>query len=158
MQLRHVFAVPVDLGTTFAILSDVAAVARCMPGASVDRVEEDGSFSGQVEVRLGPMQVTYRGEGRIVELDAARGTAVLEAKGREVRGNGTARARVAVQLERIAHETSVTVGTDLHITGRPAQFGRGVIVDVGDRLLSAFAECLREKISRGGIGEHEEES
>ncbi|MGH8913602.1 MAG: SRPBCC family protein [Acidimicrobiia bacterium] len=151
MQLQHVFTVPVDRETTFAILSDILLVAGCMPGATVDKVEEDGSFSGQVEVRLGPMQVTYRGEARFVELDETRGSAVLEAKGRELRGSGTARARVSVQLEqRDSGETGVSVETDLHITGRPAQFGRGVIGDVSDRLLSQFAACLQDEISRSG--------
>jgi carbon monoxide dehydrogenase subunit G len=159
VQLQHVFTVPVDRQTTFAILSDILRVARCMPGATVDRVDDDGSFTGEVEVRLGPMQVTYRGKARFVELDEERGTAVLEAKGREVRGNGSARASVSVQLEqRGADETGVQVETDMHITGRPAQFGRGVIGDVSDRLLSQFAECLQEEISRGDGGPDREAS
>lgn len=157
MQLQHAFTVPVDRGSTFTILRDILRVARCMPGATVDRVEEDGSFTGEVEVRLGPMQVTYRGEARFIELDETRGAAVLEAKGRELRGNGTARATVTVQLEeRDAHETGVLVDTDLHITGRPAQFGRGVIGDVSDRLLLQFAECLQAEISRVGGKDYEE--
>jgi carbon monoxide dehydrogenase subunit G len=151
------FTVPVDGGATFAILRDIVRVARCMPGASVDRVKEDASFTGEVLVRLGPMQVAYRGEAHFVELDEARGLAVIEARGRELRGNGTAWATVSVLLEeRSPGETEVTVDTDLHITGRPAQFGRGVIGDVSDRLLSEFVECLRAEISSGRDADNEE--
>jgi len=159
VQLQHEFSVPVDLETTFDILSDVLRVARCMPGATVDRVQEGGIFAGEVEVRLGPMQVTYRGEGRFVVLDRMQGRAVLEASGREVRGNGAARTSVTVQLlESGTDQTRVQVETDLHITGRPAQFGRGVVGDVSDRLLSAFVECLREEISRGTAEDTQEDS
>jgi carbon monoxide dehydrogenase subunit G len=105
------------------------------------------------------MQVTYRGEGRFVVLDRMQGRAVLEASGREVRGNGAARTSVTVQLlESGTDQTRVQVETDLHITGRPAQFGRGVVGDVSDRLLSAFVECLREEISRGTAEDTQEDS
>lgn len=153
MQLQNVFAVPVTRSGAFAILQDLVRVARCFPGATVAGVRDDGSFTGEVEVRLGPMQVTYRGEARFVQLDEPGGTAVLAANGREVRGNGTARALVSLQLEETGPgETEVRVGTELHITGRPAQFGRGVIDDVSSRMLSEFADCLQAELGKGSEG------
>jgi carbon monoxide dehydrogenase subunit G len=150
MQLQDVFAVPVARTVAFAFLQDLVRVAQCFPGATVAGVEDDGSFTGEVEVRLGPMQVTYRGQARFVQLDESEGTAVLDAKGREVRGNGTARALVSVQLEETQPgETKVTVDTELHITGRPAQFGRGVIDDLSSRMLSEFADCLQSQLGQG---------
>jgi carbon monoxide dehydrogenase subunit G len=153
MHLQNLFAVPVARQSAFAILQDLTRIAQCFPGATVGGVRDDGSFEGEVEVRLGPMQVTYRGEARFTSLDEPAGAAVLEAKGREARGNGMARAVVTVQLQETSPEhTEVMIDTELHITGRPAQFGRGVIDDVSRRMLSEFADCLQRQLGESGSG------
>lgn len=148
MNLEHTFSVPIDPRAAFRFLEDIRKVAECMPGAAVDTIDDDGSFTGEVVVRVGPMEVAYRGRARWVEFDEERGIAVLEAKGREMRGNGTASANVTVRFRSSDDgATDVSVSTDLHITGRPAQFGRGTMHEVGNHVLSEFVECLRGEIS-----------
>jgi carbon monoxide dehydrogenase subunit G len=113
-----------------------------MPGATITKVDGD-DFEGTVKVKVGPITVTYGGTASFVEKDEAQRIAVLEARGKETRGSGTATARVTAQLfDQGGDSTRVAVTTDLSITGKPAQFGRGVMADVGGKLLDRFADCL----------------
>lgn len=147
MELTHEFVVPVAADRAFEVLCDLERVAPCLPGAKLDGVE-DGTYQGSVAVKLGPIQLTYRGTARFTEQDQGRRGATLEASGRETRGSGTARATVrAALVEKTADATAVTVHTNLQITGRPAQFGRGVLADVGERLLGQFAACLSDELA-----------
>ena len=149
MELTHKFTVPASLDTTWAAFSDIAGVANCFPGASVSSVEED-EFKGTVKVKLGPISLTYNGSGSFVEKDESAGRFVVEAKGKDRRGNGTANATVtATMASASSGATDVEVLTDLSITGRPAQFGRGVIQDVSDKLLQQFIGCLEQKLGGG---------
>ncbi len=107
------------------------------------------TFSGQVKVKLGPIQLTYKGSGEFVEKDESSGTMRISAKGKDKRGNGTAGAEVLARFAESSGETTtVTVQTDLSITGKPAQFGRGVIEDVSNKLLDRFVACLADKVGR----------
>ena len=156
MELNHSFTVPVGADTAFEVLTNIERIAPCMPGASVDSVEGD-EFTGRVKVKVGPMQVTYRGKARYAELDRDNHSAVIEARAQETRGSGTANATISAKLaEKAAEETEVTVVSNLAITGRPAQFGRGVMNEVGTKLLNQFADCLSTKLS--GTEEPEEEA
>lgn len=149
MELTHKFTVPASLDTTWAAFNDIAGVANCFPGASVSSVEED-EFKGTVKVKLGPISLTYNGSGSFVEKDESAGRFVVEAKGKDRRGNGTANATVtATMASASSGATDVEVLTDLSITGRPAQFGRGVIQDVSDKLLQQFVGCLEQKLGGG---------
>src|SRR5437879_11534788 len=112
-----------------------------MPGASLDSVDGD-NFTGTVKVKLGPISLTYKGKASFIEKDAAAHRAVIDARGRDARGNGTATAKVTATLTEDGSSTKVDVTTDLDITGKPAQFGRGVMVDVGNTLIGQFADCL----------------
>jgi carbon monoxide dehydrogenase subunit G len=146
MELTHSFTVPVDVDRAFHVLTDIERVAPCMPGATVDSV--DGKqFTGRVKVKVGPMQVTYRGKAEYKELDAEQHRAVIDARGQEMRGSGTANATVTASLTDKGDETEVTVVTNLSVTGRPAQFGRGVMNEVGAKLLGQFADCLSQRLS-----------
>lgn len=146
MELSHSFTVPVDKATTWAAFEDIATVAECFPGAVVTSVSEEG-FEGTCKVKLGPIALQYSGQGTFLERDAAAGRLVLEAKGRDKRGNGTAGADVTATFVEVGPtETRVDVRTDLQITGKPAQFGRGVIQDVSDKLLGQFVSCLQSKV------------
>lgn len=148
MELVHEFIVPVPPAQTFAVLTDIERVAPCMPGATLDTVE-GGEFTGRVKVKVGPMQVTYSGSAHFTEIDREGLSASIEAKGAEVRGSGTAGASVSAHLEDGgAGTTRVVVRTDLTVTGRPAQFGRGVMEDVGARLLATFSRNLEDQILR----------
>jgi uncharacterized protein len=156
MELNHKFTVPVGADTAFEVLSDIERIAPCMPGASIDSVDGD-EFTGRVKVKVGPMQVTYRGKARYAELDRDSHSAVIEARAQETRGSGTANATISAKLdEKGDQETEVTVVSNLSITGRPAQFGRGVMNEVGSKLLNQFADCLSTKLS--GAEEPEEEA
>ena len=151
MRLDHEFTVPVPAAQAWSVLLDIERIAPCLPGAAIDSVTDEG-FTGRVKVKVGPITVSYAGEGRFVEKDEAAGRALIEARGKETRGAGTARATITAQLHDEGASTRVTVGTDLTITGRPAQFGRGVMVDVGGKLLGQFADCLAERLTGAGVG------
>lgn len=145
MQLNHTFRVPTSVDEAWVVLRDIERIAPCMPGASIDEVEGD-EFSGRVKVKVGPMQVTYKGTARFTNVDEEHHRATIEARGQEVRGSGTANATIAAELVERDGQTEVTVITDLNITGRPAQFGRGVMADVGEKLLGQFADCLAQRL------------
>jgi carbon monoxide dehydrogenase subunit G len=148
MRLEHEFTVPVPVEQAWDVLLDVERVAPCMPGATVESVDGD-SFTGKVKVKVGPITVAYAGAASFVEKDADARRVVVEAKGKETRGAGTAAATVTAQLAAADAGTAVSVTTDLAITGRPAQFGRGVMTDVGAKLLGQFADCLAGQLAAG---------
>ena len=150
MELTHRFTVPTGVEETWAHFNDIASVAECFPGAPVTSADGD-SFAGSVKVKLGPIALVYNGTGTFVEKDEAAHRFVVDAKGKDKRGNGTAGAKVTVVDEptRTAPPTS-TVLTDLAITGKPAQFGRGVMQDVSDKLLGQFVACLEQRLTGGG--------
>jgi carbon monoxide dehydrogenase subunit G len=147
VELQHSFSVPVDVDRAWAVLVDIEQVAPCMPGAALDTVDGD-EFTGSVKVRLGPIGITYKGKARFVEKDEAAHRAVIDAQGKDARGNGTASATVTATLHPQDDGTRVEVNTDLAITGKPAQFGRGVMVDVGNKLIGQFADCLAGKLAK----------
>ena len=147
MDLQHRFTVPTTVDETWAHFQDIAAVAECFPGATVTSVDPD-SFSGSVKVKLGPISLLYNGSGTFLEKDEAAHRFVVEAKGKDKRGNGTAGATVTLSMSDAAGAaTDVEVLTDLSITGKPAQFGRGVMQDVSDKLLGQFVACLETRLS-----------
>src|SRR5215469_7879420 len=141
MELEHSFTVPVSKDRAWDVLLDVERVAPCMPGATLDSVEGD-EIHGRIKVKVGPINMTYAGTARFVERDAEAGVVTLEASGKETRGAGTASASVRSVLQDLGNETQVTVRTTLNVTGKPAQFGRGVMNEVGGRLLTIFAANL----------------
>jgi carbon monoxide dehydrogenase subunit G len=145
MELTHRFTVPASVADTWAIFNDLEAVAPCFPGAALTSVEGD-DFAGTVKVKLGPVSLQYSGTGTFLQRDEATHTARFEAKGKDKRGNGTASASVTAVLLPDGSGTAVEVSTDLNVTGRPAQFGRGLMQDVSDRLLDQFVTCLSEKL------------
>lgn len=152
MDLTHRFTVPTSVDETWAHFQDIASVAECFPGATVTSADGD-SFAGSVKVKLGPIALVYNGSGTFVEKDEAAHRFLVDAKGRDKRGNGTAGAKVTLTMtEAAAGGTDVEVVTDLAITGKPAQFGRGVMQDVSDKLLGQFVECLEQRLSAEPTG------
>ncbi|WP_327321542.1 SRPBCC family protein [Streptomyces sp. NBC_01210] len=146
MELQNSFTVPVPVDAAWRVLLDIERVAPCMPGATVDSVDGE-TVNGAVKVRVGPITVTYRGTATFQEKDESAHRIVLAAQGKEVRGQGTARATVTGTLADRDGGTAVSVVTDLTITGRPAQFGRGVMAEVGDKLIGRFADCLSQQLA-----------
>ena len=149
MQLEHSFTVPVGVDEAWRVLLDIEQVATCMPGATLESVDGD-DFTGSVKVRVGPIALVYRGKARFSEKDEAARRAVIDAQGKDARGNGTAAAHVAASLHPDGDTTMVEVVTDLSVTGKPAQFGRGVMADVGNKLIGQFADCLAGRLAQGG--------
>src|SRR5271169_3859695 len=148
MEMDHSFTVPVPPDRAWDVLLDVKGIAPCMPGATVD--EFDGEVvTGRIKVKVGPVSLTYRGTAKFIERDPAAQVVVMEASGKETRGAGTASATVRASLEpeSSGEATKVTMHTTMNITGRPAQFGRGVLVEVGGKLVEKFAENLAQQLA-----------
>lgn len=146
MQLEHTFTVPAAVEDVWAALLEPERVAPCMPGATLTEVDGN-TFGGKVKVKLGPVSLQYKGTGEYIETDAATHTVVIKAAGKDARGNGTAAATVTLKLTGDGARTEGTAITDLTITGKPAQFGRGMISDVGGKILEQFASCLSSKLA-----------
>ncbi|WP_446663721.1 SRPBCC family protein [Flexivirga sp. B27] len=149
MDLKHSFTVPAGVDETWAAFQDIESVAECFPGAQITEADGD-TFKGTVKVKLGPIALVYKGTGTFTERDEAAHKMVIDAKGKDKRGNGTAGALVTATMTEQDGGTKVDVVTDLAITGKPAQFGRGVIQDVSDKLLGQFVDCLQGKVGSGG--------
>ncbi len=154
MELTHEFTVPAAIDTAWRTFMDLERVGSCFPGAVVTSVTDDG-FTGTVKVKLGPIAMQYAGSGKFVERDDTAYRAVIEAKGKDKRGNGTAGATVTIQLTEAAggSGTKVDVATDLAVTGKPAQFGRGVMQDVSDKLLQQFVQCIEGQFADSAAAE-----
>jgi carbon monoxide dehydrogenase subunit G len=150
MELHHSFTVPTGVAETWEHFQDLASVAECFPGAQVTGAEGD-TFTGSAKVKLGPIALVYNGTGTFVERDEAAHRMVIDAKGKDKRGNGTAGAMITMAMTSAeGGATEITVDTDLQITGKAAQFGRGnVIKDVSDKLLGQFVDCLGQRLASG---------
>lgn len=161
MDLSHSFTVPTSVDDTWTHFQDIGALAECFPGAQVTAVGQTDAgapnFEGTCKVKLGPIALVYAGSGQFVDSDETAHRFVVEAKGRDKRGNGTAGATVTVTMaDSGAGATQVDVVTDLAITGKPAQFGRGVMQDVSDKLLGQFVSCLEQRLAAENDGGAEE--
>jgi carbon monoxide dehydrogenase subunit G len=161
LDLTHRFTVPTPVDETWAHFQDIASVAECFPGAAVTSVEDE-TFHGTVKVKLGPIALVYNGSGTFVERDETAHRFVVDANGKDKRGNGTAGARVTLEMHPSdgaeGTATDVEVVTDLSITGKPAQFGRGVMQDVSDKLLGQFVDCLEHRLAGPEAGTHDRAS
>ncbi|WP_203338527.1 SRPBCC family protein [Nocardioides limicola] len=157
MELTHTFSVPTGIEETWAHFGDIAALAECFPGARVTSVDDGppATFVGTCKVKLGPIALVYTGSGTFTERDEDAHRFVVEAKGKDKRGNGTAGALVTVAMVEAGAATEVEVRTDLSITGKPAQFGRGVMQDVSDKLLAQFVACLERRLGDQGPPDEE---
>jgi carbon monoxide dehydrogenase subunit G len=155
MELDNSFTVPVPPDQAWDVLLDVKRIAPCMPGATVDEVDGD-VVNGRIKVKVGPVSLTYKGTAKFIERDPDAHVVVLEASGKETRGAGTASATVRASMapDASGSGTEVTMHTSMNVTGRPAQFGRGVMVEVGGKLVDQFAVNLAQLIGgdTGGQG------
>jgi carbon monoxide dehydrogenase subunit G len=148
MELDNSFTVPVPPDQAWDVLLDVKRIAPCMPGATVDEVDGD-VVTGRIKVKVGPVSLTYRGTAKFIERDPGAHVMVMEAAGKETRGAGTASATVRAALgpDASGSGTQVTMHTTMNVTGRPAQFGRGVMVEIGGKLVDQFAANLAQLIA-----------
>lgn len=150
MDLQNSFVVPSDIDTAWRTLQDVEGLAPCMPGATLDSHDGD-DFSGSVKVKLGPVSMVYGGVAKFVSKDEANHTVVIEGSGKETKGTGTAKGTVtAVLVAEAPDRTRVDVTTELTITGKAAQFGRGVMQDVAARIIDQFSANLAATMAASG--------
>lgn len=152
MELEHTFSVPAPVADVWSALLEPERVAPCMPGATLTEVDGN-TFGGKVKVKLGPVSLQYKGTGEYIEMDESTHTVVIKASGKDARGNGTAAATVTLTLTGDGNSTQGKAVTDLTITGKPAQFGRGMITDVGGKILDQFASCLSSKLGDADVPE-----
>jgi uncharacterized protein len=146
VKLENTFTVPVTADVAWGVLLDVERIAPCMPGATLTGRDGD-DFTGTVKVKVGPVSLTYGGKATFASLDESNRVAVIEATGKETRGSGTAKAVITARMTETDGSTQVDVETDLTITGKPAQFGRGVMAEISGKLITQFADCLADTIS-----------
>ena len=148
IELDHSFTVPVPPDQAWDVLLDVETIAPCMPGATVDEVDGD-VVNGRIKVKVGPVSLTYKGTAKFTERNPETHVVVIDAAGKETRGAGTASATVRASLapDASGSGTEVTMHTTMNVTGRPAQFGRGVMVEVGGKLVQQFAANLAKLIA-----------
>ena len=151
MELNNEFRVAVPAAKAWEVLTDVERVAPCIPGAQLLSVDGD-EFTGAVKVKVGPITVSYKGEAAFQEKDAAAQRVVIKANGKETRGSGNAAAVVTAALKDEGDSTTVLITTDLTISGKAAQFGRGVLADVSTSLIGQFAKNLEADLLGGSAG------
>ena len=148
IELEHSFAVPVPPDQAWDVLLDVQRVAPCMPGATVDSVDGD-EVTGKIKVKVGPIALTYTGKATFTDKDPVAHSLKVEAAGKETRGAGTATATVLARLDEDNGQTRVNVHTSLNVTGRPAQFGRGVMAEISGRIIEKFSANLAAQLASG---------
>ncbi|MEZ5263138.1 MAG: SRPBCC family protein [Acidimicrobiia bacterium] len=144
MELNNEFEVDRPIEEAWALLTDVERIAPCLPGAQLEEIEGD-EFRGSVKVKVGPITANYKGKAHFIEKDDANHKAVLRAEGRDAR-QGNANATITAQLVQAGSGTKVSVNTDLAVTGKVAQFGRGVMAEVSEKLLNQFVQNLETKV------------
>ena len=157
MKFENEIAVEAPADELFAFLADVERVAPCLPGASIDQRDGD-DYRGSMKVKVGPISGTYQGSMRFVELDRERRRAVLTARADEAHGNGNAEARIETSVAEQDGRSRVRLITDLQLRGRVAQFGRGAIERLAERLFSEFAHNVERQMSGAGEAEAQAES
>src|ERR671932_179113 len=150
MKFENTFAVEAPIDEVYATLLDVERVAPCVPGAEVLEKTGDDAYQVAIKVRVGPISMTYRGNVEIVERDDANHRAVMRARAREMRGQGTADARVDLALDQQGDTTNGTMVADVQLAGRAAAMGRGVIQDVSAKIVSTFSQNLEAMLAGGG--------
>ena len=150
MELSNDFEVSAPIEKVWEVINDVELIAPCLPGAQLEEVEND-EYKGFVKVKVGPITAQYKGVAKFVEKDDSNHRVVIRGEGRDTRGAGNAAADITASLESTTEGTRVNVVTDLKITGKVAQFGRGVMADISKKLMSQFADNLSELVlSIGG--------
>ena len=147
MDLNHEFVVNVPVAEAWVILTDLERIAPCLPGAQLTEIEGD-TYRGQVKIKVGPILAQFKGQASFVSRDDVAHKATLKGEGRDTTGKGNASAMITAELTSVTPtSTKCTVHTDLSISGKVAQFGRGALADVSDKLLAQFSENLNQLIS-----------
>ena len=149
MKINNEFTVSAPIQQAWDTMLNLERIAPCLPGAAIQEEKDEGEYDGTMKVKIGPITANYKGTVKFEEVDEGNHRAVLQATGRDARGQGTASATIVSTLQEEDDGTKVSVETDMKLTGRAAQFGRGIAQDVATKMLDQFASCLEEEISGG---------
>ena len=149
MKINNEFTVGAPIQQAWDTMLNLERIAPCLPGAAIQDEKEEGEYDGTMKVKIGPITANYKGTVKFEEVDEGNHRAVLQATGRDARGQGTASATIVSTLQEEGEGTKVSVETDMKLTGRAAQFGRGIAQDVATKMLDQFASCLEEEITGG---------
>ncbi len=149
MKINNEFTVSAPVEQAWETMLNLERIAPCLPGAAIQEEKGDGEYDGTMKVKIGPITANYKGTVKFEEVDEENHRAVLQATGRDARGQGTASATIVSTLQEEGDGTKVSVETDMKLTGRAAQFGRGIAQDVATKMLGQFASCLEEEITGG---------
>ncbi|HZC83151.1 MAG TPA: SRPBCC family protein, partial [Rubrobacter sp.] len=149
MKINNEFTVGAPIQQAWDTMLNLERIAPCLPGAAIQEEKDEGEYDGTMKVKIGPITANYKGTVKFEEVDEENHRAVLQATGRDARGQGTASATIVSTLLEEGEGTKVSVETDMKLTGRAAQFGRGIAQDVATKMLDQFASCLEEEITGG---------
>ncbi len=149
MKINNEFTVAAPIQQAWDTMLNLERIAPCLPGAAIQEEKDEGEYDGTMKVKIGPITANYKGTVKFEEVDEGNHRAVLQATGRDARGQGTASATIVSTLQEVGDGTKVSVETDMKLTGRAAQFGRGIAQDVATKMLDQFASCLEEEITGG---------
>jgi carbon monoxide dehydrogenase subunit G len=149
MKINNEFTVGAPIQQAWDTMLDLERIAPCLPGAAIQEEKDEGEYDGTMKVKIGPITANYKGTVKFEEVDEDNHRAVLQATGRDARGQGTASATIVSTLQEEGDGTKVSVETDMKLTGRAAQFGRGIAQDVATKMLDQFSSCLEEEITGG---------
>ncbi len=149
MKINNEFTVGAPIQQAWDTMLNLERIAPCLPGAAIQEEKDEGEYDGTMKVKIGPITANYKGTVKFEEVDEENHRAVLQATGRDARGQGTASATIVSTLQEESDSTKVSVETDMKLTGRAAQFGRGIAQDVATKMLDQFASCLEEEITGG---------
>lgn len=154
MKIESSFTVAAPPDRVFAYLLEVNQVVGCLPGAELSEIVDSQTFKGKLKIKVGAVQVTYQGTAHIVDIveDDTRATVTIEGDGREIGGQGSVRAKLLLSVAAVGEGTEVGLESDLTVTGRVAQFGRGVIEDVSRRLMGQMGTCIGERLQAAAAG------
>jgi uncharacterized protein len=147
MKINNEFTVGAPIQRAWDTMLNLERIAPCLPGAAIQEEKDEGEYDGTMKVKIGPITANYKGTVKFEEVDEDNHRAVLQATGRDARGQGTASATIVSTLQEEEDGTKVSVETDMKLTGRAAQFGRGIAQDVATKMLDQFASCLEEEIT-----------
>ena len=159
MKINNEFTVDAPVETAWDTMLDLERVAPCLPGASLQEAQENGEYEGSIQVKIGPVITDYRGTIKVDEADEENRRVVLKASGRDAKGQGSASATIVSTMQgEDGGQTKVSAETDMELTGRAAQFGRGIAQDVATSMLDQFASCLEKEIAGGGSQQQSEQT
>jgi carbon monoxide dehydrogenase subunit G len=149
VKINNEFTVSAPIQQAWDTMLNLERIAPCLPGAAIQDEKDEGEYDGTMKVKIGPITANYKGTVKFEEVEEDNHRAVLQATGRDARGQGTASATIVSTLQEEGEGTKVSVETDMKLTGRAAQFGRGIAQDVATKMLDQFASCLEEEIMGG---------